>query len=433
MQTKISLKTEIIAGITTFMTMAYILFVNANILSACGMNKEAVMMATALSAGLATILMGLWTKYPFALAPGMGLNAYFAYSVCIGMKLPWQVTLGAVFLDGVLFLILSILPVREAIIKGIPMNIKYAVSVGIGLFIALIGLQHAGIVVSSEATMITLGNVTSPSVLLVIFGLFFTTFLIANKAKGALLWGIIITTIGGIFIPSPTGSGNLTKLPEKFFALPSVKILSETFLQLDILGAIKWGLLSIVFTFTFVDMFDTVGTVIGLASKLGIVDKSGTFPRAGKVLTCDALGTILGSLLGTSTVTSYVESAAGVSEGGRTGITAISTGSLFLLALFFWPLAGIIPQEATAPALIIVGLLMMEPILKINYEDITEGLPAFLTMIAMPLTYSIANGLIFGIIAYTVLKLVSGRAKEISPLMCILSLLFVLYFICGRH
>ncbi|MDI6641359.1 MAG: NCS2 family permease [Elusimicrobiota bacterium] len=433
MKNKLLLQTEIIAGITTFMTMAYILFVNANILSACGMNKESVMMATALSAGLATILIGLWTKYPFALAPGMGLNAYFAYSVCIGMKLPWQVALGAVFLDGVLFLILSILPVREAIIKGIPLNIKYAVSVGIGLFIALIGLQHAGIVVSSEATMITLGNVTSPSVLLVIFGLFFTAFLIAKKVKGALLWGIIITTVIGIFIPSPSGSGNLTKLPEKIFALPSLKILSETFLQLDILGAIKWGLLSIVFTFTFVDMFDTVGTVIGLASKLNIVDKSGSFPRAGKVLTCDAIGTIFGSLLGTSTVTTYVESAAGVSEGGRTGITAITTGILFLLALFFWPLAGIIPQEATAPALIIVGLLMMEPILKINYVDITESLPAFLTLVAMPLTYSIANGLIFGIITYTVLKLVSGRAKEISPLMFILSLLFILYFISGKH
>lgn len=428
-QQQFNIKTEIIAGITTFMTMAYILFVNANILSACGMNKHAVMMATALSAGLITILLGLWTKYPFALAPGMGLNAYFAYSVCIGMKLPWQVALGAVFLDGLLFFILSVLPVREAILKGIPMNVKYAVSVGIGLFIAFIGLQHAGIVISSEATMITLGNITSPSVLLVVFGLLFTGFLIAKNFKGALLWGIIATTLLGLFVPGAEGKGTLTKLPEKFFAFPSVKIFSETFLKLDILGALKWGFLSIVFTFTFVDMFDTIGTVIGLASKLDIIDSRGSFPRAGKVLACDAIGTMFGAICGTSTVTSYVESASGISEGGRTGLTAITCGVLFLLTLFLWPLAGIIPQEATAPALIIVGLLMMEPIFKINYKDITESLPAFLTLISMPLTYSIANGLIFGIITYTVLKLVTWRIKEISPVMFILSVLFIIYFI----
>ncbi|MFN3966552.1 MAG: NCS2 family permease [Endomicrobiia bacterium] len=426
-------KIEIVSGITTFMTMAYILFVNANILSETGMNKNAVMLATALSAGITTILMGLYAKYPFALAPGMGLNAYFAYSVCIGMNLPWQVALGAIFFDGVLFLILSVLPVREAIVKGIPLNIKYAVSVGIGLFIAFIGLNHAGIVVPSKSTIVTLGNITSSSVLLVIFGLFLTTLLIAKKIKGSLLWGIIATTIFGFFIPSPEGSGSLTKVPERILALPSLNILSQTFGKLDILGAIKFGFISIIFTFAFVDIFDTIGTVIGLASKLKIIDREGSFPRAGRVLTCDAIGTILGSIFGTSTVTTYIESASGISEGGKTGLTAITCGILFLLSIFFWPLAGIVPVEATAPALIIVGLLMMEPILKINYEEITESLPAFLTMIVMPLTYSIANGLIFGIISYTVLKLVTGKTKEISPVMIVLSLLFIIYFIKGTH
>ena len=427
------IKTEIIAGITTFMTMAYILFVNANILSETGMNKNAVMIATALSAGLTTILMGIYARYPFALAPGMGINAYFTYSVCIGMNLTWQVALGAVFLDGVLFLILSILPVREAIVKGIPLNIKYAVSVGIGLFIAFIGLNHARIVVASKATTVTLGNITSQSVLLVIFGLFLTGFLISKKIKGSLLWGIVITTILGFFIPSSDGTGNLTKIPEKIFALPSFSILSQTFGKLDIIGAIKLGLISVIFTFTFVDMFDTIGTVIGLASKLKIIDKDGTFPRAGKVLVCDAVGTIIGSIFGTSTVTTYVEAASGIGEGGKTGLTAITAGILFLLSVFLWPLAGIVPAEATAPALIIVGLLMMEPIFKINYEDITEALPAFLAMIVMPLTYSIANGLIFGIMSWTIMKLITGRLKEINPVMVVLSLIFVLYFMKGTH
>jgi AGZA family xanthine/uracil permease-like MFS transporter len=427
------IKTEIIAGITTFMTMAYILFVNANILSATGMNKNAVMIATALSAGLTTILMGIYARYPFALAPGMGINAYFAYSVCIGMNLPWQVALGAVFLDGVLFLILSILPVREAIVKGIPLNIKYAVSVGIGLFIAFIGLNHAGIVVPSKATTVTLGDITSQSVLLVIFGLFFTGLLISKKVKGSLLWGIVATTVLGFFVKSPDGTGNLTKIPERIFALPSLNMLSQTFGKLDIVGAMKWGFISIIFTFTFVDMFDTIGTVIGLASKLKIIDKDGSFPRAGRVLLCDAVGTILGSVLGTSTITTYVESASGIGEGGKTGLTSITVGVLFLLSVFIWPLAGIVPQQATAPALIIVGLLMMEPIFKINYEDTTEVLPAFLTMLIMPLTYSIANGLIFGIMSWTIMKLITGRIKEISPVMVVLSLIFVLYFMKGTH
>ena len=419
-----SVPTEVIAGLTTFMTMAYILFVNPNILGVTGMDKQAVLMATAIGAGVATIMMGIYAGLPFALAPGMGLNAYFAFAVCKGMGLPWQVALGAVFIDGVIFLILSILPVREMIVKGIPMNVKLAVSVGIGLFIAFIGLSEAEIVVANPATKVGMGNLLSPGVLLTLFGLFLTGFLMSRKVKGALLWGIIATTLVGLVVPDGKGA-TLTKLPDRIVALPSWDILSRTFGQMDIAGALGWGLFSIVFTFTFVDMFDTVGTFIGLAAKLGIIDKSGSFPGAGKGLVTDAVGTCVGALAGTSTVTTYVESAAGVAEGGRTGLTAVVTGLLFLLSLFLWPLAGVIPAQATAPALIIVGLLMMEPVLKIDFSDVTEALPAFLAIIMMPLTYSIANGLIWGILGYVVVKLLSGRSREVSPVMWVLALLFV--------
>ncbi|MEN3013827.1 MAG: NCS2 family permease [Endomicrobiia bacterium] len=425
------LKTEIIAGVTTFMTMSYILFVNSAILFDCGMDRHAVMMATALSSGLACILMGLYAKHPFALAPGMGLNAYFAYSVCIGMKLPWEVALGAVFLDGALFFILSVLPVRQEIVKGIPLNLKYAVSAGIGLFIALIGLQHAGIVVASKDTMITFGDIKLGSVMLATLGILLAGFLIAKKVKGALLWTILILTFIGIFIKLPDGS-KLTKLPEKFLAFPSLEVFSYTLFKLKILEAIKLGLIAVIFTFTFVDMFDTLGTIVGLAAKLGIIQKDGSFPRVGRVLICDSIATMLGAIFGTSTVTTYIESAAGISEGGKTGVTAVTVGILFLLSLFFWPLASAIPKEATAPALVIVGLMMLEPVLKINFEDITEVLPAFLTMIIMPFTYSIANGLIFGILSYTLLKIFSGKFKEISPTMWILSSIFIVYLLIGK-
>ncbi len=420
------LKTEIIAGITTFATMSYILFVNSAILHDCGMNKSAVMLATALSSGIATILMGIYARYPFALAPGMGLNAYFAYSVCINMKLPWEVALGAVFVDGLLFFILSILPVRETIVKSIPMNIKYAVSVGIGLFIALIGLQHAGIVVASNATMVSLGDLTQTTVVLSILGLFLTTILVIKKVKGALLWGILVITVIGFFIHTPEGK-LITPLPTQIVALPSVEIIKNTFLKLDILKAIKFGLINIIFTFTFVDLFDTLGTVVGLGTKLGIIQKDGSFPRINRVLICDSIATMIGALFGTSTVTTYVESAAGISEGGKTGITAVVTGLLFLLSIFLWPLAEVIPKHATAAALITVGFMMTTPILKIDFEDLSESLPAFITMIIMPLTYSIANGLVFGIISYVILKLSTGRTKEIPVVMYILSLVFIVY------
>jgi len=422
------IKTEIIAGITTFMTMSYILFVNAQILSDCGMDKTAVMMATALSSAVATIFMGLYTNYPFALAPGMGLNAYFAYSVCKSMGLSWEVALGAVFLDGVLFLIISILPIREKIFKEIPLSIKLAVSSGIGLFIAFIGLQHAGIVVSSESTMVQLGNIKSVSVLLTIIGLFFAGILMVKKVKGALLYSIFLITILGIFVKHPDGTP-ITVLPTKLVAIPSFEIFSKTFLKLKILDTLSLGLITIIFTFTFVDMFDTIGTVVGLATKLNIIQPYGSFPKAGRVLVCDAVGTIFGALCGTSTVTTYIESAAGISEGGKTGLTSVVVGILFLLSLFFWPIAICIPKEATAPALIIVGYLMIEPILRVNFSDITEGLPAFITLILMPLTYSIANGLIFGILSYVVIKILSGKAKQVSLTMLIISAVFLIYFL----
>jgi len=418
---------EIIAGLTTFVTMAYILFVNPNILGDAGMPKSAVLMATAIGAGIATLTMGLYAKLPFALAPGMGLNAYFAYSVCHGFGLPWQVALGAVFIDGIIFLILSILPVRKWIIQSIPLNIKLATSVGIGLFIALIGLRSAGIVVKSDATLVTLGSLKTPETLLSIFGIIVIALLMALNVKGNILLGIIITTIVGAFVKGSNGE-YITHFTGNIIALPNWGEFSKTFLSLDILGALKWGFFSIIFTFTFVDMFDTVGTISGLASKLNILKEDGSFEGAERALVSDAVGTIAGAVCGTSTITTYIESAAGIAEGGKTGAVSLVTGLLFLLSIILWPLAGIIPSAATAPALVIVGFLMMEPILKINFKDIAEALPAFVTIIAMPFTYSVANGLILGILSYVLLKILTGKFKDLNPVLIILSILFILYF-----
>lgn len=419
---------EIIAGLTTFVTMAYILFVNPNILGDAGMPKSAVLMATAIGSGIATLTMGLYAKLPFALAPGMGLNAYFAYSVCQGLGLPWQVALGAVFIDGLIFLILSILPVRRWIIQSIPLNIKLATSVGIGLFIALIGLKSAGIVVKSDATLVTLGSLKTPETLLSIFGIIVIALLMALNVKGNILIGILITTIVGAFIKGSNGE-YITHFTGNIIALPNWSEFSKTFLALDILGALKWGFFSIIFTFTFVDMFDTVGTISGLASKLNILKEDGSFEGAERALVSDAVGTIAGALCGTSTITTYIESAAGIAEGGKTGAVSLVTGLLFLLSIVFWPLAGIIPSAATAPALVIVGFLMMEPILKVNFKDVSEALPAFITIVAMPFTYSVANGLILGILSYVLLKLLTGKIKELNPVLIVLSILFILYFI----
>ena len=421
----IDVRNEVIAGLTTFMTMVYIIFVNPSILSETGMNFDAVMLATILGASITTIICGLYADLPFALAPGMGLNAYFAYSVCIGMGVSWQTALAAVFIDGVIFLIISILPIRERIMRSIPMCLKLGISVGIGLFIAFIGLINAGIVVQNPSTTVAMGDLTAPTALLAIFGLCLMALLSALKVKGALLFGILATTLlGWVFgIPArPQSIGDIV-------ALPDFSALSSTFLQMDFAGAVQLGLVWVVITFTFVDMFDTLGTTTGLATKLDIIDDKGSFKGAREAFITDAVGTIIGAVLGTSTVTTYVESASGVAEGGKTGLTSVVTGIAFLSTLFLVPFAKLVPSAATAPALIMVGLFMMEPVLKIDLKDVTNALPAFLTIVAIPFTYSISNGLMLGIISYTILKLLTGRRKEISATMIALTVVFVIYIL----
>ena len=392
------------------------------------MPKGAVLMATAIGAGISTVMMGLYAKLPFALAPGMGLNAYFAYSVCLGLGLPWQVALGAVFIDGVIFFLLSVTPVRRWIVQAIPLSIKLAASVGIGLFIAFIGMINSGLVVKNDATLVGLGSVTRPETMLALVGLIIIVVLMALRVRGNILLGILITTIIGAFIKGSKGVP-ITNFTGSVVALPNWGELSQTFGAMDIMGALKWGFVSIIFTFTFVDMFDTLGTIAGLAAKLNILKEDGSFEGADRALITDAVGTMVGAVAGTSTVTTYVESAAGIAEGGKTGATALVTGILFLLSLFLWPLAEVVPSAATAPALIVVGFLMMEPILKIDFSELTEAVPAFITMIAMPFTYSIANGLIFGILSYVIMKLFTGKMREIHPVLAVLALVFVIYLV----
>ncbi|MBB6215141.1 AGZA family xanthine/uracil permease-like MFS transporter [Anaerosolibacter carboniphilus] len=417
---KTNVKTEVMAGITTFMTMAYIIIVNPDILSATGMDKGALFTATCLASAFATLIMAFYANYPFALAPGMGLNAFFAFTVVLGMKYSWQFALTAVFLEGIVFILLSFFNVREAIIDCMPMTLKNAVSVGIGLFIAFIGLSNAGIVAANEATKVTLGDVTSPAALLALIGIVITGILLAKNVKGALLIGIIATTIIGI----PLG---VTQAPAGLISAPPS--LSPIAFQLDFSKLLSLDMFVVMFTFLFVDIFDTVGTLVGVSSKADMLDKNGKLPRAKKALLADALGTTFGSLIGTSTVTTYVESAAGVAEGGRTGLTSLTTGILFLIALLFSPLLTIVPSAATAPALILVGLFMMSPVMKINLNDYTEAIPAFLTIIMMPLTYSIAEGIVFGILAYVFLKVLTGRTKDLSLPMYILAILFIAKFV----
>jgi AGZA family xanthine/uracil permease-like MFS transporter len=395
--------------------MAYILAVNPLILSQAGVPAEGALFATAVSAAIGSITMGLLANYPFALAPGMGLNAYFTYSVCIGMGVPWQTALGAVFLSGLAFVLLTLGRIRQLIITAIPLSIKLATGAGIGLFIAFIGFKNAGVIVASEATFVTLGQVTSLPVLLALGGLLLTAALIARGWKSAIMVGIVATAAAAYL----TG---VAKPPTSLFALPDG---SSTFLQMDVAGALGLGLLQVVFVFLFVDLFDSVGTLVGLGRQAGFLTPEGELPRAQKALMADAVATTVGATLGTSTVVAYIESASGVAEGGRTGLTAVTTGLLFLLALFLSPVAIAIPAVATAPALIIVGSLMLKAVLGIDWEDPTEAVPAFLTVIGMPLTYSIANGLALGFIAYPIVKVVSGRAREVTPLVYLLAALFV--------
>ncbi len=420
-------KTEILAGITTFMTMAYILIVNPITLSATGMDFGALFTATALSSFIATLVMAFYANLPFALAPGMGLNAFFAYTVVLQMGYSWQFALTAVFLEGIIFIILTFLNVREAIINAIPLALKKAVSVGIGLFIAFIGLVNANVVVTGmshvgddvlDGTMVKLGEITSGPALLALIGLVITGVLLAKNFKGALLWGILATTVIGI----PMG---VTELPEglKFFSAPPS--LSPILFQFEWSRILSMDMLVVLFTFLFVDMFDTVGTLVGVATKADMLDDEGKVPNAKQALFADAVGTTVGAMLGTSTVTTYVESASGVAQGGRTGLTALSTAGMFAIALFLSPLFIMIPGAATAPALILVGLFMMSPIKDINFDDFTEAIPAFLTIIMMPLAYSIAEGIVFGMLSFVVLKLLTGKQKEISILLYLISILFL--------
>ncbi|WP_207753392.1 NCS2 family permease [Sporosalibacterium faouarense] len=434
---KTNAKTEIVAGITTFMTMAYILIVNPLTLADAGMNFDGVFAATAISAFVATLVMAFYANYPFVLAPGMGLNAFFAYSVVLGMGYSWEFAITAVLLEGLIFIVLSFFNVREAIVKAIPMSLKNAVSVGIGLFIAFIGLSGAGIVKTgkliqegsevipnSGGLIVELGNVTSPGAIVAILGIIVTGFLLIRKVKGAILIGIIFSTIAGIV-------AGITELPQNIFTDVSTigDSLSKVAFKFQFDQIFTIDMLIVLFTFLFVDMFDTIGTLVGVASKADMLDENGNLPKAKQALLADAVGTTVGACLGTSTVTTYVESASGVAEGGKTGLTAFTSAILFGAALFLAPLFGIIPTEATTPALVLVGLFMMSPILKINFEDFTEAIPAFLTIIMMPLAYSIAEGIAFGMISYVILKVLSGKFKDVSPVMYILAILFVLKFI----
>lgn len=414
-------KTEFIAGLTTFMTMAYILIVNPSILSAAGMDQGAVFTATALSAVIATLIMGLYAKLPFAQAPGMGLNAFFAYTIVIQMGYSFEFALTAVLLEGIIFILLTIFNVREAIVDSIPKGIKNAISVGIGLLIALIGLEGAGIVVHTDGgTIVSLGNIVSGSGLLAIIGLLITSVLIAKNVKGALFIGMIITAIIGI----PMG---ITPLPSKIISMPPS--IAPTFFKFDFHNIFSLDMVIALFTLLFMDMFDTIGTLVGVATKAKMLDKYGKVPNIKKALFSDAVGTTLGACLGTSTVSTFVESASGVAEGGRTGLTAVSTAFMFFLALFFAPLFAVITPAVTASALVLVGLFMIEPIKEIDLHDFTEAIPAFLTIIMMPFAYSISDGIVFGVISYIILKLFSGKRKEISLTTVILGLVFLLKFL----
>ena len=417
-----NVKTEFIAGLTTFMTMAYILIVNPSILSAAGMDSGAVFTATALAAVISTLIMGIYAKLPFAQAPGMGLNAFFAYTIVLGMGYSYQFALTAVLLEGLIFIFLTLFNVREAIVDSIPTNIKKAISVGIGLFIALVGLQGAGVIVHPEdgGTILELGNITSGSGLLAIIGILITGILYVRNVKGALFIGMLITAIIGI----PLG---VTTIPTSIVSMPPS--LSPVFCKFEWHNIFSLDMVIVLFTLLFMDMFDTIGTLVGVATKAKMLDENGKVPNIKKALFSDAVGTTLGACLGTSTVSTFVESASGVAEGGRTGLTAVSTAIMFILSLFFAPLFGAITSAVTCSALVLVGLFMIEPIKEIELSDFTEAIPAFLTIIMMPLSYSISDGIVFGVVSYIVLKIFGGKAKDISITTVVIGIIFILKFI----
>jgi AGZA family xanthine/uracil permease-like MFS transporter len=414
---KTNVRTEMVAGIITFLTMSYILVVNPNILSASGMDRSALFTATAMAAILGTLFMAFIPNLPIAQAPGMGLNSFFAFSVVLGLGYSWQMALTAVFIQGIIFVILTFFNVRELIVKSIPNTIKYAIPVGIGLFITFLGLQNAGIIVRDENTMITLGAMSNPHVWVALLGLILTAVLYYKRVHGAFLIGIASATIFAVIL-------GLVELPQgSLVALPPD--VSPVFLKFEWGNMFTFDMLVVVFTFLFVNLFDTIGTLLGVASKIGIADKNGSFPQIKKALFADALGTTFGAILGTSTVTSYVESASGVAVGGRTGLTALSTAIMFALALFLAPIFLMVPASATAPALILVGLFMITSVVKINFDDMSEALPAFLTMVMMPFAFSIAQGIIFGMLSFVFIKALSGKWKHISVTMWVIFVLFI--------
>lgn len=443
-ENKTDVKTEIIAGLTTFMTMAYILVVNPNILSEAGMDRGAVFTATALSAALGTLLMALFANYPFVLAPGMGLNAYFTYTVVGNMGYTWQVALTAVFVEGLIFIVLSLTKVREAVFDAIPTTLKNAVSVGIGFYIAFIGLQKSGIVINSDSTLVSIfslknsfsnGQFSTAGItfILAIVGIGLTAVLMVRKVKGNILIGILGTWLLGVVcelvgIYQPDGASYASLIPD-FSNGISIPSISPVFAELDFSNIFSLDFFVVIIAFLFVDFFDTLGTLMGVASKADMIDKDGKLPRVKGALLADAVATTAGAVMGTSTVTTFVESSSGVAEGGRTGLTAVTSALLFLVALVLYPIFMAIPSFATAPALIMVGFLMITNITKIDFNDLTEGIPAFITIMAMPFTYSISEGIALGSIFYVAVKLFGKKGKSVSPLMYVLAVLFVLKYI----
>jgi AGZA family xanthine/uracil permease-like MFS transporter len=413
-----TVKTELLAGLTTFLTMAYIIFVNPDILSAAGMPKDAVFVATCLAAALGSAIMGLYANYPIALAPGMGLNAYFAFAVVKGMGFTWQMALGAVFISGCLFILVSLFRLREAIVNAIPRSLKFAISAGIGLFLAIIGLKNAGLIAAHPATFVTLGDLHQPGPVLAVIGFFLIVALEQRKVPGAIIIGILAVTVAAIAM-GLTPFGGIVAAP------PSI---APTFLQMDLAGAFNMGLLTVILTFFLVELFDASGTLIGVAHRAGLLDKDGKLPRLKRALLADSTAIAAGAALGTSSTTAYIESAAGTSVGGRTGLTAVTVAVLFLAAIVFAPLAGTVPAYATAPALCYVAVLMLKGLAEIEWDDLTEAAPAVVTAITMPFTFSIAHGIAFGFISYAAIKLLAGRVKELPPMVAVIAVIFVLKF-----
>lgn len=434
-ENKTTFKTELMAGLTTFMTMAYILVVNPSILSTTGMDAGALLTATCIASALGTFFMAFFANYPFVLAPGMGLNAYFAFTICAQKGYSWHVALAAVFVEGIIFIILSAINVREAIFNAIPANMKKAVSVGIGMYIAFIGLQNAGVVINNASTCVSLGDVKTVPVALALIGTIITLVLVIRKVKGALLVGILITWILGIICQLAgvyvvdVEAGVYSLIPTGLIsAPPSIAPIAG---KLSFSGISIFDFIVVVFAFLFVDLFDTLGTLIGVSTKAGFLDKEGKLPKIKGALFADALATTIGAVLGTSTVTTFVESASGVSDGGRSGLTAFTAGVLFLVALLFSPILTTIPSFATTPALVVVGLMMVENVRDIDFSDYTEGFPAFMTILMMVVCYSISEGLVFGVISYVLLKLFGGKKNELNPVIVIIAILFFLKLILG--